>query len=103
MFSTPLLQNCGARWRFVQLALFDIKSFSGSTNWSELDQAALEAKACCCLATLTGGKAIACGRPAFGIWFSNKLRQKALKKNLPFAYNKGVIILNNIANHLNFC
>ncbi|VDM93694.1 unnamed protein product, partial [Onchocerca ochengi] len=60
-----------------------------STAWSDLDQAALEAKACCCLATVTGGKAIACGRPAFGIWFSNKLRNMALKKNLPFAYNKG--------------
>ncbi|KAM3724729.1 Uncharacterized protein ACO02O_07850 [Dirofilaria immitis] len=62
---------------------------SSSTNWSDLDQAALEAKACCCLATITGGKIIACGRPAFGIWFSNKLRNKALRKNLPFAYNKG--------------
>ncbi|EJD73900.1 hypothetical protein, variant [Loa loa] len=67
----------------------DDSESSGDMNWSELDQAALEAKACCCLATLTGGKAIACGRPAFGIWFSNKLRQMALKKNLPFAYNKG--------------
>ncbi|VDM07635.1 unnamed protein product [Wuchereria bancrofti] len=67
----------------------DDSESSGETNWSELDQTVLEAKACCCLATLTGGKAIACGRPAFGIWFSNKLRQKALKKNLPFAYNKG--------------
>ncbi|KAK6100688.1 SAP30 zinc-finger family protein [Brugia pahangi] len=67
----------------------DDSESSGETNWSELDQSILEAKACCCLATLTGGKAIACGRPAFGIWFSNKLRQKALKKNLPFAYNKG--------------
>ncbi|VDO38403.1 unnamed protein product [Onchocerca flexuosa] len=64
---------------------------SSSTIWSDLDQAALEAKSCCCLATVTGGKAIACGRPAFGIWFSNKMRNKALKKNLPFAYNKGVI------------
>ncbi|KAL4001755.1 SAP30 zinc-finger family protein [Acanthocheilonema viteae] len=67
----------------------DDSESSGGTNWSELDQAALEAKACCCLATLTGKKALACGRPAFGIHFSNKLRQKALKKNLPFAYNKG--------------
>uniref|UniRef100_A0A915PL52 Histone deacetylase complex subunit SAP30 Sin3 binding domain-containing protein n=1 Tax=Setaria digitata TaxID=48799 RepID=A0A915PL52_9BILA len=67
----------------------DDSESSGSTNWSDLDQAALEAKACCCLATMSGGKAFACGRPAFGIWFSNKLRQKALKKNLPFAYNKG--------------
>uniref|UniRef100_A0A0R3RHV6 SAP30_Sin3_bdg domain-containing protein n=1 Tax=Elaeophora elaphi TaxID=1147741 RepID=A0A0R3RHV6_9BILA len=67
----------------------DDSESSGDTNWSELDQAALEAKACCCLATITGGKVMACGRPAFGIHFGNKLRQKALKKNLPFAYNKG--------------
>ncbi|CAG9540401.1 unnamed protein product [Cercopithifilaria johnstoni] len=67
----------------------DSSESSDGTNWSELDQDALEAKACCCLATLTGRKAMACGRPAFGIYFSNKLRQKALKKNLPFAYNKG--------------
>lgn len=66
----------------------DDSESSGDTNWSELEQVAVAAKVCCCLATVTGGKALACGRPAFGIWFSNKLRQMALKKNLPFAYNK---------------
>lgn len=73
-----------------------VKYFSDDASWTELDQAALEAKTCCCLATLSGRKAMACGRPAFGIHFSNKLRQKALKKNLPFAFNKAVIIFNVI-------
>ncbi|VDK81089.1 unnamed protein product [Litomosoides sigmodontis] len=67
----------------------DSSESSGGTNWSELDQTTLEARACCCLATLIDRKAMACGRPAFGIHFGNKLRQKALKKSLPFAYNKG--------------
>lgn len=64
----------------------------GGDNLSELDEAALEARLCCCLAVRVGENTVrACGRPAFGIWFSNKLREKALKKRLPFVYNRGVI------------
>lgn len=77
-----------------------MKYSAGGNNWSELDQAALEARACCCLATLIGRKAMACGRPAFGIHFGNKLRQKALKKNLPFAYNKGVSIFSIVFSYV---
>ncbi|VDN07266.1 unnamed protein product [Thelazia callipaeda] len=63
---------------------------SDDTNLSDLDEAAWEAKLSCCLATAVGNKYFACGRPAIGIWFSNKLRQKALKKKFPFAFNKMV-------------